>query len=87
MWWIQDAYIVTDRYAYSIRVGSARTDSQLNYIRNGVKVVIDAYNEGLYGRSPGSQIVWCQPLVIPVVDTIIYVEPLYPQSEAGYSPS
>ena len=39
LWWIQDAYTVTDRYAYS-----ARFQDDFNYIRNSVKVVIDAYN-------------------------------------------
>ena len=37
--WIQDAYTITDRYPYSEPIGSG-----LNYIRNSVKVVIDAYN-------------------------------------------
>jgi uncharacterized membrane protein (UPF0182 family) len=36
--WIQDAYTVTDRYPYA----TAAADG-LNYIRNSVKVVIDAY--------------------------------------------
>ncbi len=38
LFWIQDAYTVTNRYPYS-------TDwqGQFNYIRNSVKVVIDAY--------------------------------------------
>ena len=39
LWWIQDAYTVTDRYAYS-----ARFQDSFNYIRNSVKVVVDAYN-------------------------------------------
>ena len=39
LWWIQDAYTVTDRYAYS-----QRFQDDFNYIRNSVKVVIDAYN-------------------------------------------
>ena len=38
LWWIQDTYTVTDRYAYS---QSFR--DEFNYIRNSVKVVIDAY--------------------------------------------
>ncbi len=38
LFWIQDAYTVTDRYPYS-----APYDN-INYIRNSVKVVIDAYN-------------------------------------------
>jgi uncharacterized membrane protein (UPF0182 family) len=39
LWWIQDAYTVTDGYPYS-------TDSEagFNYIRNSVKAVIDPYN-------------------------------------------
>jgi uncharacterized membrane protein (UPF0182 family) len=37
--WIQDAYTTSDRYPYSEPLGSG-----LNYIRNSVKVVIDAYN-------------------------------------------
>ena len=39
LWWIQDAYTVTDRYAYS-----ARFADDFNYIRNSVKVIIDVYN-------------------------------------------
>jgi hypothetical protein len=38
LWWIVDAYTVTDRYPYSTPEGG------LNYIRNSVKIVIDAYN-------------------------------------------
>jgi uncharacterized protein len=39
LWWIQDAYTTTVRYPYS-------TPSQegFNYIRNSVKVTVDAYN-------------------------------------------
>jgi uncharacterized membrane protein (UPF0182 family) len=39
LFWIQDAYTTTDRYPYSEPVGDG-----LNYIRNSVKVVIDAYD-------------------------------------------
>jgi len=37
--WVQDAYTTTSRYPYSTPVGTG-----LNYIRNSVKVTIDAYN-------------------------------------------
>ena len=37
IFWIQDAYTVTDRYPYST------ASAGVNYIRNSVKVVIDAY--------------------------------------------
>ncbi len=40
IYWIQDAYTYTDRYPYS----TPYKDMDLNYIRNSVKVVIDAYN-------------------------------------------
>ncbi len=38
LFWIQDAYTVTDRYPYS------EPREGINYIRNSVKVVIDAFN-------------------------------------------
>jgi uncharacterized membrane protein (UPF0182 family) len=38
LYWIVDAYTLTDRYPYSEPSGG------FNYIRNSVKVVIDAYN-------------------------------------------
>ncbi|MBA7495908.1 hypothetical protein ES702_06504 [subsurface metagenome] len=38
LFWIQDAYTTTDRYPYSKPLG------KLNYIRNSVKAVIDAYD-------------------------------------------
>ena len=38
LFWIQDAYTVTNRYPYS-----ADWQRQFNYIRNSVKTVIDAY--------------------------------------------
>lgn len=50
LWWILDAYTTTDRYPYStpIRVvlesgDSSRERGDFNYIRNSVKVVVDAY--------------------------------------------
>ncbi len=39
LYWIQDAYTVTDRYPYSQPHGAGH-----NYVRNSVKVVIDAYH-------------------------------------------
>jgi uncharacterized membrane protein (UPF0182 family) len=40
--WLLDAYTVTDRYPYSDPI--ATTFGAINYIRNSVKVVMDAYN-------------------------------------------
>lgn len=39
LYWIIDAYTVSDRYPYS-----DPGDNSFNYIRNSVKVVVDAYN-------------------------------------------
>ena len=38
LWWIQDAYTTTSRYPYST------PHNGINYIRNSVKIVVDAYN-------------------------------------------
>jgi uncharacterized protein len=39
LWWMLDAYTVTNRYPYSTPSGEG-----FNYIRNSVKVTVDAYN-------------------------------------------
>jgi uncharacterized membrane protein (UPF0182 family) len=46
LYWIIDAYTVTDKYPYSQPVWYTADDDDgtLNYIRNSVKVVVDAYN-------------------------------------------
>jgi uncharacterized membrane protein (UPF0182 family) len=46
--WIQDAYTTTDEYPYSQRASLSNVtfglSGQANYIRNSVKVVVDAYS-------------------------------------------
>jgi uncharacterized membrane protein (UPF0182 family) len=50
LYWVMDAYTSTDRYPYSERVDLAtiptrgQQDGEVNYMRNSVKVVIDAFN-------------------------------------------
>ncbi len=49
MYWIMDGYTMTDRYPYSQRMdlgaqGIGNLGGVANYMRNSVKVVIDAYN-------------------------------------------
>jgi len=39
LFWIVDAYTISDKYPYSDPI-----DRKVNYIRNSVKVVVDAYN-------------------------------------------
>ncbi len=62
LFWIQDAYTTSDRYPYSTPhpIG-------FNYIRNSVKVVVDAYNGDLafYVVDPGDPIVRMYRSVFP----------------------
>ncbi len=44
LYWIQDAYTTSNMYPYSKRSKTSIKNRQLNYIRNSVKVIIDAYN-------------------------------------------
>ncbi len=47
LYWILDAYTATDRYPYSQQLplnGGPSTSLRVNYIRNSVKAVVDAYN-------------------------------------------
>lgn len=44
LFWIQDAYTISGMFPYSKRSKSPFRKKWLNYIRNSVKVVIDAYN-------------------------------------------
>lgn len=45
LWWLWDAYTVSTHYPYAERYeGYPEAGSSLNYIRNSVKVSIDAYN-------------------------------------------
>ena len=53
LYWIQDAFMTSDRLPYSRRIGADRVGPNgefesftrpFNYIRNSVKVVVDAYN-------------------------------------------
>ena len=44
LFWIQDAYTISNMYPYSKRSKNPFRPIGLNYIRNSVKVIIDAYN-------------------------------------------
>lgn len=42
LWWMLDAFTTSDSYPYSTHYGLG--SDQINYVRNSVKVVVDAYN-------------------------------------------
>jgi uncharacterized membrane protein (UPF0182 family) len=44
LYWIHDAYTTTNMFPYSEPINLSRDKNGINYIRNSVKVVIDAYN-------------------------------------------
>ncbi|HDQ93684.1 MAG TPA: UPF0182 family protein [Synergistetes bacterium] len=46
--WIQDAYTATSRYPYSNPVTIGGTRQKVNYVRNSVKAVVDAYDGSLF---------------------------------------
>ncbi len=62
MWWIQDAYTTTQRFPYSSRYRDG-----FNYIRNSVKVVVDAYHGSvtLYVMEPEDALVQTYSKVFP----------------------
>ncbi|MGB7567840.1 MAG: UPF0182 family protein, partial [Chitinivibrionales bacterium] len=62
--WIIDGYTTTDAYPYSAQVSELG-----NYIRNSVKVVVDAYNGGisLYIADPADPIISTYARVFPGV--------------------
>jgi uncharacterized membrane protein (UPF0182 family) len=44
LFWIMDAYTTSEMYPYSVRSLMPGTKKYINYIRNSVKVVVDAYD-------------------------------------------
>lgn len=42
--WVQDGYTTSSRYPYSEPIDAVDSRLRLNYIRNGVKVVVDAFD-------------------------------------------
>ena len=62
IWWIQDAYTTTTRFPYS-----QPFQNRFNYIRNSVKVVVDAYNGSVdfYVMEPDDAIVKTYSKIFP----------------------
>ena len=62
IFWIQDAYTISTRYPYS-----ASGTNRINYIRNSVKVVVDAYDGTvtLYLAEPGDPLIQTVSKIFP----------------------
>ena len=65
LYWIQDAYTTSDWFPYSRRMGGNGT----NYIRNSVKVVIDAYNgtASFYVSDPADPVIATYRRIFPAL--------------------
>ncbi|HUF89051.1 MAG TPA: UPF0182 family protein, partial [Gemmatimonadota bacterium] len=69
--WIQDAYTVSDRYPYSEPVMAFGGRAGINYVRNSVKVVVDAYDGDVtfYAWDPEDPILATYRKVFPTLFT------------------
>ena len=65
LYWIQDAYTVSDRFPYSEPY--ERSFNNLNYIRNSVKVVVDAYEGSVlfFVADPKDPVLQCYRKAFP----------------------
>ncbi len=65
--WILDAYTATDRYPYSERTQIPNQGFRANYIRNSVKVVVNAYNGTVdfYVSDPSDPIIQTYAEIFP----------------------
>jgi len=66
LYWIQDAYVVSSYFPYAEPI-----DGEFNYIRNSVKVVVDAYNGGatFYVIDPDDPVLGVYRKVFPALFT------------------
>jgi len=69
LYWIHDAYTTTNMFPYSEPANQSRDKSGINYIRNSVKVVIDAYNGDVsyYIIDPSDPLVQTYSKIFPVL--------------------
>ncbi|MHB1327157.1 MAG: UPF0182 family membrane protein [Gemmatimonadales bacterium] len=93
--WVLDAYTTTDRYPYAARFGPAG----INYMRNSVKVVIDAYDGsiGAYVSDPKDPVITTWAAIMPgifkpldqlpagLLDHLRYPEDLYRAQTSLYT--
>ena len=93
LFWIQDAYTLSDHFPYSDPVGDT---AGFNYIRNSVKVTVDAFNGTVrfYNVDPSDPLVQTYERIFP--DLFLPIEDLppslashlrYPQDLFGFQAS
>ncbi|HRZ28345.1 MAG TPA: UPF0182 family protein [Spirochaetota bacterium] len=67
LFWVIDAYTTTDRFPYSTPVNVG--EKKINYVRNSVKIIIDAYNGAMdyYIADANDPIIRAYALIFPGV--------------------
>jgi hypothetical protein len=80
LYWIQDAYTTSDLFPYAEPIGG------INYIRNSVKVVIDAYNGSLdfYVTDPVDPLVQAYMGIFPGLFTSMEAMPAWVRAQIRY---
>jgi len=81
LFWIQDAYTTSDRYPYSQPLSGG-----LNYIRNSVKAVIDAYNGSVtfYVTDPEDALIRTYQTIFPQLFLSVEQMPEYLRAHWRY---
>jgi len=80
LYWLQDAYTTSDRFPY------AQPKNNLNYIRNSVKVLIDAYNGDVtfYITDPADPLVRSYAAIFPTLFTPMEQMPAWVRAHMRY---
>jgi uncharacterized membrane protein (UPF0182 family) len=86
LYWIHDAYTTTDMFPYSEPVSRGLGQNTFNYIRNSVKVVIDAYNGDVsyYVIDPSDPIVRTYMKIFPTLFKPISAMPSFLRRHLRY---
>ena len=86
LYWIQDAYTASDLFPYSERTTHPGFERSFNYIRNSVKVVIDAYDGSLtfYVIDPEDPLIQTYQTIFPALFTPISQMPDWLRTHLRY---
>ncbi|MGA9291537.1 MAG: UPF0182 family protein [Ignavibacteriaceae bacterium] len=86
LYWIHDAYTTTNMFPYSQPFAQALNSTEFNYIRNSVKVVIDAYNGDVsyYVIDPSDPLVQTYEKIFPTLFKPISEMPVFLRRHIRY---
>ncbi|NOZ79441.1 MAG: UPF0182 family protein [Acidobacteria bacterium] len=86
LYWIHDAYTTTNMFPYSEPVSQSIGERGLNYIRNSVKVVIDAYNGDVsyYVVDPSDPLIQTYEKIFPALFKPLSAMPVFLRKHIRY---